>query len=107
MILLLEDIARIADISGRHYVTCRERGVVTGEWWESDLTVTRRGRVYPVGTLVEHDTGLVAVCRGGLGPDTSYTLRAWSQLESLFGYPALPAYAMPRGFLRWDPTATD
>ena len=104
--MMIEDIARIADISGRHEVTCRERGVVTGKWWESELTVTRRGRVYPVGTLVEYDNGVMAVMSCSHTRDTSHTRKAWSQLESLFGYPALPAYEIPRGFLRWDP-ATD
>ena len=102
--MLVEDIARIADISGRHEVVCRERGVVTGNW-ESDLTITRRGRRYPVGTLVEHDNGAMAVMSCSHTRDTSYTRKAWSQLESLFGYPALPSYEIPRGFLRWDPTA--
>ena len=101
--MLLENIAQIADISGRHYVTCRERGAVTGEWWESDLTVTRRGRVYQVGTLVEYASGVVAIMSCAHTVDTSYTRKAWSQLESLFGYPALPAYEMPRWSLRWDP----
>ena len=104
---MIEGIARIADISGRHEVTCRERGVVTGEWRESDLTVTRRGRVYPVGTLVEYDSGAMAVMSCAHTRDTSYTRKAWSQLEALFGCPELPAYEMPRGFLRWDPAATD
>ena len=103
--MMVEDIAGIADISGRHRVTCRERGVVTGTWRESDLTVTRRGRVYQVGTLVEHDNGVVAVMSCSHTRDTSYTRRAWSQLEELFGYPALPAYETPRGFLQWDPAA--
>ena len=104
--MLVEDIARIADISGRHFVTCRENGAVTGSWWESDLTVTRRGRVYPVGTLVEHTNGVVAIMSCARTRENSYTRKAWARLESLFGYPELPAYEMPRGFLRWDPTAT-
>ena len=104
--MLLEDIAGIADISGRHYVVCREGGEVTGEWWESDLTVTRRGRVYPVGTLVEYTNGVVAVMSCARTHDMSYTRKAWKQLESLFGYPELPAYEMPRWCIRWDPTAT-
>ena len=104
--MMIEDIARIVDISGRRYVVCRERGVVTGKWWESDLTITRRGRVYPVGTLVEYDNGVMAVMSCAHTRDTSYTRRAWARLESLFGYTALPAYEVPRGFFRWDP-ATD
>ena len=104
--MMIEDIARIADVSDRRRVTCRANGAVTGEWLESDLTITRRGRVYPVGTLVEYDDGDVAVMSCSHTRDTSYTRKAWSQLESLFGYPELPAYEMPRGFLLWDP-ATD
>ena len=103
---MTEDIARIADISGRHYVVCRERGTVTGQWWESDLTVTRRGRVYQVGILVEHDNGTVAIMSCCHTWDTSYTRRAWARLESLFGYPELPAYEMPRTWLQRDPTTT-